>query len=507
VGGAHPARRPRDAVGSALQRLLVHASHYSLASLLTTLAGLVSFPLLTRIFSVADYGVMSLVAASVTIAVTFGKLGVQQTVLRYHSEIGAGKRPFTTGQLASTTLFGMAATGLLVAGALFAATRLAPAGVLGDRRVRALLALMCVAVVMQVVESMLVNFTRAEMRTKLLVAYQVAKRYVGLGLVLAAVLVVSRSLTAFYAATVLTEILAVVTLGALLLGRGVLPRPRLAEFSPRLFREMLGFGVPMMIGYELSGTVLAVGDRYVIEALVGAEPLGLYSAAYNLCQYVQLVLVASVGQAIMPIYMQLWDRDGRAATAAFIDQSLRTYVLLGVPVVAGVAAVGPELLPALASSKYEAATVVLPWVIAGMVVDGTNPMVGAGLFIERRTRRIMAIVLSGAVLNLALNVILVPRIGIVGSAAATLVSYAVTSVLLAAAGRRILPVTLPWQTLGRAGAAAAIMYVAVADAYPGRGLATVLVRAVVGAAVYAAVMWAIDRDARAVLRGALGRGG
>jgi O-antigen/teichoic acid export membrane protein len=486
--------------GSPLRKLVVHVSQFSLASLLTTLAGFVSFPLLTRIFSVADYGVMSLVAASVTIAVAVGKLGVQQSVLRYHSEIVAGKRSYTLLQLSSTTVFGMAATGTAVAALLLAATWLAPAGVLGDARVRALLAIMSIAVAMQVVGSPLVNFTRAQMRTTLLVTYQVAKKYLGLALILGAVFLVARTLTAFYTATAIGEALAVVALAFVLFRRGGLPRPRLAAFSRPLFREMLAFGIPMMVGYELSGVVLAVGDRYVIEALVGPEPLGLYAAAYNLCEYVQLVVISSVGQAIMPIYMQMWDQKGREATAAFIDQCLRSYLLLGAPVVAGVAAVGAELLPALASSKYASATVVLPWVIAGMVVDGTNAMVGAGLFIERRTRHIMAIIMSCAALNIGLNVVLVPRIGIVGSAIATLVSYTAASVLLAVVGRAFLPVKMPWRTLARSGTASLVMYLAVAGLYPGHGLVTVGVRAVLGAALYAALMAAVDPDARAILR-------
>jgi O-antigen/teichoic acid export membrane protein len=399
----------------------------------------------------------------------------------------------------------MATTGLAAAALVFAATRLAPAGVLGDARVRALLAIMCVAIVMRVVESALVNFTRAEMRTKLLVTYQVAKKYLGLAVILGAILVIAPNLTTFYVATALTETLAVLALGFALFRRGGLPRPRLDGFSQPLFKEMLAFGIPMMFGYELSGIVLAVGDRYVIEALIGAEPLGLYSAAYNLCEYVQVVLIASVGQAIMPIYMQMWDQKGRAATAEFIDNCLRSYVLLGAPVIAGVAAVGRELLPALASSKYAGATVVLPWVIAGMVVDGTTPMLGAGLFIERRTRRMMAIIMSCAALNVVLNLVLVPRVGIVGSAIATLVSYAATSVLLAVAGRAFLSVTLPWPTLARAGAASLVMYLAVAGLYGGRGLLTVGVRGVVGASLYAALILAIDPDARTMLRKVLRR--
>jgi O-antigen/teichoic acid export membrane protein len=140
-----------------------------------------------------------------------------------------------------------------------------------------------------------------------------------------------------------------------------------------------------------------------------------------------------------------------------------------------------------------------------MVVDGTNAMVGAGLFIERRTRRIMAIIMSCAALNIGLNLVLVPRMGIVGAAIATLVSYAATSVLLAVAGRAFLLVTLPWPTLARAGAASLAMYLVVAGLHGGHGLLTVGVRAVIGAAIYAALICAIDPDARTMLRKVLRR--
>ena len=492
---------------SPLRRFATHASHYSLGSLLTTLAGFVSFPLLTRVFSVADYGVMSVVGVSVTIAVAVGKLGVNQSVLRYHSEISAGKRPFTLGQLSSTTLLGMLGTGVLGAALVFAGSWVASARTIGDPRVRQLLAIMCVAIVAQTTGSALVNFTRAEMRTKLFMAYQVGKRYVGLALILAAVFLVARSLVAFYVATALGETIAVLALGLVLLRRGGIPRPTPGQFSLPLYKEMLRYGIPMLVGNELAGIVLAVGDRYVIRGLIGDEPLGLYSAAYNLCEYVQLVLLSSVGQAIMPLYLETWDQRGREATVALIDDSLRSYVLLGAPVIAGVAAVGPDLLPALASSKYASAASVLPWVIAGMVVAETNTFVGAGLFIQRRTRRVMAIILSCAALNIALNFVLIPRVGIVGSAVATLVAYAATSVLFAWASRSLLPVTWPWRTVARAGAVSLAMWAAVSGLWPGHHLLTVGVRAVAGVAIYAALMWAIDPDARMLLDRVLRRAG
>jgi O-antigen/teichoic acid export membrane protein len=490
---------------SALKSLAVQASHYSLTSLFTVVAGIVTFPLLTRVFSVADYGIMNLVAATLTVSVALGKVGVQHSILRYQSEITAGKGRYTMPQLYATTQLGMLATAVIVMLAVGIGARLVPLSWLGDERLRTLFSVASFLIIVQVAESAFINFLRAEQQTKLLMKYQVAKKYLGLGLILLAVLVLSGTLMSFYTATLISEATAVGVLAVILYRTGTRPLPELTQFSRPLYRELLGFGIPMMIGYELSGIVLAVGDRYVIAGTIGNEPLGLYGAAYNLCQYVQAVLITSVGQAVMPIYIKMFDEKGPEETSAFITRSLRTYALMAAPVVAGVAAVGPELLPALASEKYASAAPVLGWVIAGMAVDGTNAMLGAGLFIQRKTRVIMAIVVSCAALNIGLNLVLVPRMGIIGAAIATLVCYSVTALALGTAGRRLLRVPLPWMTILRAAGTAAVMYLVVRHILPGHRLITVGVRIMAGAPIYLVLMSLIDADARALLRKATAR--
>jgi len=88
------------------------------------------------------------------------------------------------------------------------------------------------------------------------------------------------------------------------------------------------------------------------------------------------------------------------------------------------------------------------------------------------------------------------RIGILGAAIATLVSYLLASGALALAGQRFLPVKLPWATLARAAVAAVGMYLAVAHLSPGHHLATVAARMTVGAPVYLLLIGLIDPDAR-----------
>jgi O-antigen/teichoic acid export membrane protein len=485
---------------SPLRRLFVQVSHYSLANLLVGVAGLITFPLLTRIFSVADYGAMSLIAATLTVAVAVGKVGVQHSIISYQSEMRAGKGASTLQQFYSTTILGMLASGLLAMLLLAIGTHVIPVRWLGDPRLPGLFTIASFVVLVQVLESGLINFVRADQLTRLLMKYQVAKRYLGISLVLFAVFVVSKTLTAFYAATLLTEVAGLMVLWSRLHRRADWPRFATSEFRRPLYLQMLGFGVPMMIGYELAGIILGVGDRYVIHGLLGETPLGLYSAAYNLCQYVQSVVLASVGQAVMPLYMQMWEQRGAEETSAFMARSLRTYVMVGAPIITGLAAVGPELLPALASERYSAAAGILPFVIAGMVVDGANSLVGAGLFIHRKTRQIMAITLSCAALNIGLNLVLVPRVGIIGSAFATLASYLIASVAMATAGRRLLPVKLPWATMARAGLAAVIMYAVLIHIHSWRHGYTAAVRILIGAPIYAALLAFIDPDARALIR-------
>jgi O-antigen/teichoic acid export membrane protein len=494
------AREAVKVVESPFRRLFVQASHYSMASLLAGLAGLITYPLLTRIFSVADYGVMNLIAATLIALVALGKAGVQHAVVRYRSEIRAGKGTSTLEQLYSTTILGMLATGILAMLVVAVGTWVIPDGWLADRRLRGLFAIASTVIVVQVFESALVNFVRADQLTSLLMKYQVAKKYLGISIVLCAVFLISKTLTAFYVATLVTEVLGLVVLWSVLQRRDGWPRVAPTAFRRPLYRELLGFGVPMMIGYEFSGIILGVGDRYVIHGMLGEVQLGLYAAAYNLCQYVQSVVIVPVGQAVMPLYMQTWDDKGPEETLAFIARSLRTYVLVAAPIVAGLASVGPQLLPVLASEKYAGAAGIVPWVIAGMVLDGANSMLGAGLFIHRKTVQIMAIALSCAALNITLNLILVPRVGIMGAAAATLVSYVAASLAMGIAGLRLLPVEIPWATMGRAALAALVMYLILARILPGRHSLTVAVRILSGIPIYGAIITFIDPDARTLLR-------
>jgi O-antigen/teichoic acid export membrane protein len=490
---------------SAAAKLVRQASHYSLAGVLSVIAGMVTFPLLTRTLSVSDYGLLSLLTATLGIAVAIGKGGLQHAIVRFFAQVVSGKSFFTLEQLYSTALLGMLGSGLVVTLGLVVGSHFIRADSFEDGRIVLLMPLVGMLVLVQVMDSSMSNFLLGDQKSTVLLKYEFTKKYLGLGAIVVAMLLVAPTLVNFFWAKLLAECVALAVPAWALFANAKRLRPRFANFSSALYKQMLAFGLPMVIGYELSGMVLNVGDRYVIDALIGEDELGRYSAAYSLCQYAQTIFISSVGQAIMPIYMRMWDEKGPRETARFVSDSLRSYVLMGAPVIAGLASVGPELLPSLASEKYANVGGVLPWISAGMIVDGAANFLGAGLFAQRRSRLTASLVFVSAMVNLGLNMLMVPWFGVLGAAIATFSSYSFLCVGFTYYARRDMPVRFPWATALRAGAVAILMYGALHFICPGRRFLSVAVRAAIGAPIYIGVITWIDRDARALLRTLLGK--
>ncbi|WP_119154023.1 lipopolysaccharide biosynthesis protein [Caldimonas tepidiphila] len=482
-----------------LQRLAVHVSNYSAGNLLVTIASLVSFPVLTRLLSVDEYGVMNLIGTALSLGFGLAKLGVQHAALRFYSEIRAGKRPVTMQSYESTVVYGMGSIGLAAALVFAAVAALVPAAWWNDARIAPLMMLSAGLIFIRVVDSSLVNQLRAQEESRALTIYNVVRRYSNLALLLGVLFFVSRDLWGFYGATLVGEIVATVLLAAWMWRRTAAPRP--SQFSPELYRAMLAFGLPM-IGIEIASVVLQMGDRYVIQSMLGAEPLGIYSAAYNLCDYVRTVFIASFATAVLPMYLRIWEEKGRDETLAFLGRFMHVYMMASALVIAGLSAVAGELIAVLASAKYLQGAPLAPWVIGGMALDGLVMVVGAGLYIEKRTKSVALLMGLCAALNIGLNLWWIPLWGLTGAAAATLASYAALLASAMVLGRRRLPVPLPLGPALKFGAIGLATYFAVDAIRVGGNFTTLVVRGIACLLVYAALVLLFDTQARDMVSGA-----
>jgi O-antigen/teichoic acid export membrane protein len=119
----------------------------------------------------------------------------------------------------------------------------------------------------------------------------------------------------------------------------------------------------------------------------------------------------------------------------------------------------PWLVRLLATEEFYAGErVVAPLAFASAIFAGYI-VVSIGLGRARRTEFNWVVTGAAAILNVALNLLLIPRYGMEGAAAATVAAYALMFVGMAWWGRRVYPVPYQWRRVGTALAAGAALVV------------------------------------------------
>jgi O-antigen/teichoic acid export membrane protein len=269
-------------------------------------------------------------------------------------------------------------------------------------------------------------------------------------------------------------------------------------FDAGFLRTAIAFSMPLMAA-EISWVVLDSGDRFFVQHYLGAQALGFYAAAYGIAIYLQDVLMAPLQMALFPICMRVWNTQGKKATQDFLSRSLDQFILIAVAVVCVAIVTSRDVIVLLASRKFQEAHTLLPYLVIGLVLSAVTIYFRPGLMIHKRAAKIAVATFYASILNIALNMVLLPRIGLVGAAIATTVSYGGIVVFLAYQSLRVLPYKLEWLSFLRyavVGSASALLVTQLPVENP---LLSAVVKGSLILVLYAGVLFAIDKHVRELI--------
>jgi len=387
--------------------------------MLAAMAGIVTFPLLTRSLTVAEYGILGLITASLTLFVAFGKLGVQHAVIRYYAQIRNNNISFSMNEMNSTLvmLFVVLATFTTSLWILTSYTLLPRVSKFENITQLSLVA--SGIVFLRLLGSGILNYMRAQQRSAVVGFTLILSRYLYLAMIIGVIFLYEPSVVIVLVSMLIAEVIST----------GFAARKywpdfhfKLREVTATLGKAMLLYGMPLMV-LETLGLVMRLSDRYFIQAILGENELGMYSASYNLTAYLDLIILTAMVQALKPYYMQLWETDGATRTKAFLADGMHTYLVVGVPLIVLFSLVSPHLLSFLASDKYLPGTIIIPFIAFSFLLEGAMHFLAAGLYIKKNTKTLMFWGALATLLNLGLNLIAIPLFGILGAAVVTIISY------------------------------------------------------------------------------------
>ena len=479
-----------------------HASNYAWAEIVTAVIGLMSFPILTRFLSVADYGTMNLVASVLAVTVAIGKLGMQHAALRGWAEVRAGNSVHTETAFEATVLWGMAGAGLAVTLIWAAATQLIPDAWWGAPNVSSIMLLAAPLIALRVLDSGLTNLLRAQESSAALAFYNSLRRVVLFLLVVAMLWAFSAGLTGFFVAMLVGELLAGCALLAWMFRSRAFPTPTLASRS--LWASLAVFGLPML-GSELATVVLTMSDRFVVQGVLGTQSLGIYAAAFNMCEQLRGALLGAMVGAAYPRCMALWESEGAEGLRQFLHSFMNYYAAVAMFMIALMVAAGGDLMVVLASEKYAEGGAVAGWIMAALAIQTVGSVAAVGIFIAKRTFLAMGLLLVGGLLSIAANLLVVPWAGLRGAGWVVFGTSVVLCAMQLFAAKRFAPVVVPWRALLQFGLLGAIS-LALATALAGSaGWLQLLLRCAVLTLTYVAGVAALDLSIRHRLKGLVRR--
>ncbi len=419
---------------------------YIPSKLFPGLFGILIIPVLTRIFDPEAYGQYTLVMSTVAVMSIFAADWIGTSVIRFFPEYSEkGELPDLGTTINRITPISVVA--VLVASLLILQ-------VIGDRISPELLRFLYVGIL---IFALGVPFN---VLLQVLVARRMPSQYslfflwrnigciiIGVGLTIVFDLGVVGLLWGMVLGLALgLPFLQKVSLGTL--GRGL--------FRRDLVGNLRSYGFPLVFT-NLAGWVLALSDRYIIEAYRGSHEVGLYSISYNIADRTVQLVVTLIVLSSAPIAMAAWESGGATEAAIFVSKLTRYYMILALPAAVGLSILARPILKLLATENYFQGYLVMPLVAGSIFLFGLQRNFQLGLLFHKKTGIIMGLVLAAGLLNIVLNFIFVPRFGFLAAGYTTFVSYFFFAILVVVVSRRFFRWDFPYMSALRITVSAMVM--------------------------------------------------
>lgn len=437
--------RDATSVYGEIAKVFRHAVVYGVAIASGKLVGFVMIPIYTRYLSPTDYGVLELVQLASYVLSIILAFGFTAAVLRFYYQYDSedARSQVVSTATISTTLCALVACLLLLTQA-----RLIARVVTGSADHHVLFSLMIGGLWCDVALVVPLAYVRVLEKSLMYGAIAVARLVVGLSLNILFVMVLRWG--------VLGILLSGIVVGALstaVLMPWVFRRVGVKVAKAKL-REMVRYSAPL-VPASLAMFVLHFADRFFLGRMSTLEEVGLYALGYKFAMMLPALIVQPIGLIWDPARFAI----SRRPDAREVYAKVFTYFFLIAAIFAlALSMLIRDMIRVMASPRFLPAYTVVPVILAGLVCLSTSQFFEIGIHLTKRTIYRAIAVGGAAVINVALNVLLIPVHGMMGAAVATLLSFGSLAIMSYVFGQRQYHIPYEFGRVASVLAATAIVY-------------------------------------------------
>lgn len=447
-----------------------------ITNILISLSSLIFIPIITKSFSTAEYGIWAQVLTTISLLPNIANLGLPYTMVRFLSaehDKNKFKQSFypmiTTTTISTLIICGLC---LVFSGPI--------ANGLFDGNLKILRITIFISF-FACINLMLITYYRTVQKMKRYSLYLILQSYIGVFVCIYLTMhhysldtVVWGYFTGYFAVFLMMSVNITRYLGF--------------GFKFDTLKEELKFSLPT-VPSNVSSWVVDSSDKYVISIILGSAAVGWYSPGYSLGSILLMFLspFAVILPAVLPEY---YENGGMKQVNNFLKYSMKYYLLLTIPAAVGLSVLSKSLL--LSITTFDIANhgyIITPFVAIGAIFMGLYGITNNILILEKNTGVLGKLWIFVSVFNVVLNIIIIPYMGILGAAIATLISYAFAYIFTAIISKRYMDLPFEHKSTIKIIVAAMIMGFVVYLINP-IGIVNIILVSILGAAIYFALIFA-----------------
>jgi O-antigen/teichoic acid export membrane protein len=232
-------------------------------------------------------------------------------------------------------------------------------------------------------------------------------------------------------------------------GPGVPLRSAAGAIDKAELLRLLAYAWPM-VAVAATATILQTSDRFMLGSISGAEALGIYAVAYSLVERPTTLICSSVTTATFPLVVHVLESQGKEAARLQNGRNGIALLAMTLPACAGLALTSDYIAASLVGPAFRAGVaLLLPIMCYTALARGMRAhFLDHAFHLSGRPSMMLWTYVPATILNIALNLYVVPRYGMVGAAWTAFACQWFTVVTGWFVGTSLFPVWLPlWQTV------------------------------------------------------------
>ncbi len=396
-------------------RIFKKSFYYMAASFLPMAVNFVLLPVFTRYLSPQDYGILALIQCFIAFLPIILSLQIQSSVGRFYFEYSGDERNILISTIGLALLFFSSISLVLLF--VFFSEILSFIFPKVPTSMYVLFRLALLASFFNTLTEISKILLRVREEAKLFMKISLSLFFVGLAVSIIEVVILRKGAYGVVEASLILAILSFIIF--IFFNRSFL----VLSFNLKMLKGPIKYSLPI-IPHALAGIIFMYSDRIIMEKYVLLSAIGIYSLADKIAMLFK-TMVNQLHSAFQPHFIKTATVDRNKAVEDAKNTARTTVFFSSFMILIG-AIFSVEILYYFLDERYFKAWIMIPILASSYVFRSLYCFGSCGLFFERKTGRVAIITIVAAIVNIMINLLFIPKYGVIVAVFSTMASFIVT---------------------------------------------------------------------------------